>query len=144
MKSLHHDPDTPPVGRQPTHPRLVPSKPYPWYGSIRGAEPGQLGVTGGDRFTEQQKAALIEQGRDVPTAEGMLVKRQANDNELDWGLYRLPPVYAFECPVIGRRKDGKVKVISPSGVIKYVGADGWAHRPFLRPRTDAFDHRRFR
>ncbi|MDQ2762169.1 MAG: hypothetical protein M3Y22_01320 [Pseudomonadota bacterium] len=144
MRGLHHDPDTPPVGRQPSRVQIAPSKSYPWYGSIRGGTSEKFGVTGGERFTTQQQAALIQQGRDILTAESLLVKRQANDNELCWALGDLPPVYAFECPVLGRRKDGKVKVVSPSGDVKHVLPDGWAHRPYRRPRVDAYDSRSFR
>ena len=144
MRGLHMDPDTPPVGRQPARVQIAPSKSYPWYGSIRGGVADAIGIKGGDRFTVQQEAELIRQGRDVPTAEALLVKRQASARELYWPLGQLPPVFAFQCPVIGHRADGKVKVISPSGDVKHVLPDGWSHRPFRRPQIDPYDSRSFR
>lgn len=117
------DPNTPPVGRQPATPVIIPSKRQPWYGAI----------IEGHRFTRQQENELIKLGADIATAEAMTVKRQATDREYCWPTSQLPPVFAFECPVLAKRADGRFKVIAPSGERKIVFADGWAHRPKRRP-----------
>lgn len=117
------DPNTPPIGRQPALAKWTPSAPFLWYGSI----------VEGERFTQEQHAQLIRRGlsaADVPT---MTVKRQAKREEHYWPFTELPPVFAFECPIIGKRGD-KVKVIAPNGDAKLVAADGWAHRPYRIPR----------
>ena len=122
------DPNTPPIGRQPDRVHITPSRSQPWYGAI---------VTG-RRFTRQQEAELIKLGADIATAEAITVKRQATGRELWWPTGQLPPVYAFECPVILRRADGRVKVITPSGERKLVRADGWAHPPRRNPASGGF------
>lgn len=123
MRALHLDPDTPPIGRQPEVRRIVPSKPNPWYGSFQD----------GRRFSAEQERELLKRGRDVLTAPALLVKRQATHDEHYWPVGTLPPVFAFEAPIIGKRGD-KVKVIAPSGDAKLVAADGWSHRPYRVPR----------
>lgn len=130
MRRLHLDPNTPPIGCQPDSFLITPSKSQPWYGTRRQ----------GDRFTQQQHHAMIARGLDIPTASSLLVKRQATSMERWTPLGQLPAVYAFDCPVIGKRKD-QVKVIAPSGEVKHVAADGWAHRPYRRPRDDVFSGR---
>ena len=66
---------------------------------------------------------------DPPTVEVITVRRQATDREMWWPIGSPPPVFAFECPVIHRRADGKVRVIAPAGMVKLVRADGWAGFP---------------
>ena len=118
------DPDTPPIGRQPDRIVIIPSKRQPWYGAI----------IDGRRFTRQQQNALIERGADIATAHAMTVKRQATHREMWWPTGQLPPVFAFECPIVGRRANGRVSVIAPDGQPVGVFSDGWAHRPYRRPK----------
>lgn len=134
--------DKPPVGRQGLSALWTPSKPRdPWFGTIRGAERTKIAFVGGDRFTEEQEAALISLGRDVPTAAAMLVKRQAGD-ELTCSPFDLPEVFHFECPTTGEVKaDGKIQVITPGGAAAWVYPDGWARRPLRTPA--AYNVRRF-
>ncbi|MBB5697024.1 hypothetical protein [Sphingomonas yantingensis] len=103
------------VGRQPATPRVIPSHPNPWYG----------GIVDGDPFTTQQRAELSRLSIDPAAVERMTVRRNASDAEMWWPAGSLPPVYQFECPVLGRRADGRVRIISPSGMGKLVFADGW-------------------
>ncbi len=116
------------LGRQPARILVTPSKtPSAWYGAIRGAVKtgfGDHSITGGARFTEQQNEALISRGMDILTAEAMTVQRNAGDHEICNGT-GLPGVYQFECPVLSRRVDGRVRVIAPSGAEKLVEGDGW-------------------
>jgi hypothetical protein len=132
---LHMDPNKPPIGRQALSAIWTPSKPrYPWFGTIRGAQKTKLAFVGGDRFTLEQEAALIELGRDIPTAASMMVKRQALGDEIYRGPYDLPEVFEFECPTTGKvRADGKVQVVTPAGGLAYVYTDGWALRPYRTP-----------
>lgn len=122
------------IGRQPATRIIIPSKPNPWYGTIVGYERDNLAQKGGRRFTEEQERALIERGMDPLTCETITVKRQAcGVTEITPMLNTVQPVFAFDCPVIGRRKDGKIKIIAPIGDAKFVRADGWAHPPKTRP-----------
>ena len=135
--SLGHalNPDKEPIGRQALHALWRPSKPRdPWFGTIRGAERTKLAFVGGDRFTVEQEAALIEMGRDIPTAPSMVVKRQASGDEIYCSSYDLPEVFACECPTTGKTKaDDRVQVVAPSGALVWVMADGWARRPRRTP-----------
>ena len=125
MRALHHDPDARPVlGRQPDVRKLTPSKPFAWYGTWEE----------GHRFSRFQEAALMKRGADPLTAPAMLVKRQAKREEHVWPFTELPPLFAMECPVIGKAADGRVRVIAPDGSLKLVFASGWSHRPFRQPR----------
>jgi hypothetical protein len=132
---FHLDPDKAPVGRQALHAVWIPSKPvYPWFGTVIGGERTKLAFVGGERFTVEQEAKLIELGRDVPTAPAMLVKRQALYDEIWRGPLALPEVFHCECPTTGKVKaDGKVQVIAPAGVFAWVQPDGWAIRPYRTP-----------
>lgn len=116
------------IGRQPARILVTPSAtPYAWYGSIRGGMKtgfGDHSITGGDRFTEQQVEGLISRGLDVLTAPAITVRRNAGDREMSWSFLELPPVYEFECPILSRRADGRVRVIAPSGAEQLVEADG--------------------
>ena len=137
------DPDAmEPIGRQPARCYVTPSKPYPWYGGIVGGKPNERtadlmadsAIVGGERFTRQQTVELINRRMDAagPTVLG---KRQATDRELVCGPGQMPAVFAFECPVIRRRTDGAILVISPSGQALHVCADGWVKPPRRRPRA---------
>ena len=133
MRGVLLDPDTPPVGRQPSSYKLAPSKPTnPWYGAIAEGVRERLGVTGGRRFTVEQERALIKLAIDPLMVTGLMVKRQATPEEVWWPNSQLPPVYAFECPVIGKTVD-RVRVIAPNGSKKLVLESGWIHHPYRDP-----------
>lgn len=113
------------IGRQPTHIQIAPSKPYPWYGLIEGGDFSGVAVTGGQRFTTQQQDAIKRRGFTGSAVEAMVVRRNASHTEIWWNTLSLPPVFEFECPVVHRRADGRVRVIAPSGEEKLVEGDGW-------------------
>lgn len=125
------DPDAVvPVGRQPALRYYRPSGPNPWHGSILGYEVANSAQIGGERFTTEQTETMREMGLDPAAVEAITVKRQATRRE--WGNPRigeLPDVFSFDCPVIGRRTDGKIKVIAPLGVAKWIEATGWVKPP---------------
>ncbi|MCC2978823.1 hypothetical protein [Sphingomonas sp. IC4-52] len=98
------------VGRQPETLFITPSKPNPWYGSI----------VEGDSLTAQQRTVLSTREIDQSAVEIVTVYRQATTRELWWPSTQLPPLYAFECPVISRQSDGFVKVVAPFGDVKRV------------------------
>lgn len=107
------------IGRQPAVMMVTPSAPYAWYGTIRDER----------RFTEQQIGKLITAGKDPLTCEAIEVRRNATDREHYWPIGSLPPYFAFECPVVTRLADGRIKIIAPSGENKIVLRDGWVTRP---------------
>ncbi|KQN12028.1 hypothetical protein [Sphingomonas sp. Leaf28] len=117
------------IGRQPATYLITPSKPRPaWYGTIEGGEKTGFGghsITGGKRFTNEQARECISRGLDVLTAPAITVKRNSSIDEIWSGAHGPRPVYQFECPIIRRMADGRVRVIAPSGVEKIVEADGW-------------------
>lgn len=115
------DPNTPPIGRQPSIRRSAPSVRTPWYGDIIGYRDVAGAQVGGERWTRQQVAALIQRGLDPLTCQSMKVRRQSVGEEVCTPLNELPAVYEFECPVIGK------------GQPSLVHADGWAHHPRRRP-----------
>lgn len=129
------DPDAvKPVGRQPALRVYTPSKPNPWHGTIIDYEVVNYAQTGGERFTGQQVCTLHEMELNPATVEVITVKRQPSSRE--WGVPRvgeLPDVFAFDCPVIERRRDGKIKVISPSGNLNWIEPTGWVSPPSTRP-----------
>jgi len=107
------------MGRMPANVLISPSREYPWYGRYQA-----------DRvLTEQQYNALITAGADPTTAETITVRRNASEQELWWGTNQYPPYFEFECPVVARLADGRIKVIAPSGSNKIVLRDGWVTRP---------------
>ena len=108
-----------PVGRQPDIKLVTPSSVNPWYGTIVEGRP----------FTKEQEAQLISRGIGPVGCEAIEVRRNATDREFYWGIGQRPPFFAFQCPVIGRMADGRIKVISPSGFPKIVLRDGWVTRP---------------
>lgn len=105
------------AGRQPKNAQITPSNWSPWYGSIIPDDP----------LTTQQRADLDK--RRLPQDQPrMLVYRQASSREMWWPDGGPPPVFEFECPIIGHRLD-KVRIIAPSGEAKLVQGDGWVSRP---------------
>ncbi len=129
------DPDAmTPVGRQPALRVSTPSGPNPWHGTIIGYEVVGSAQVGGERFTGEQGRTLREMGLDPDTVEVITVRRQATPRE--WGnpdTGCLPDVFAFECPVVGRRRDGKIKVISPIGNLNWIESTGWTSPPKTTP-----------
>lgn len=117
------------IGRQPVAYLITPSAArFPWYGTIEGGEKTGFGghsITGGQRFTNEQARECISRGLDVLTAPAMTVRRNSTMNEIWCGFRDLRPVYEFECPIIRKMADGRVRVIAPSGDEKLVEADGW-------------------
>jgi len=103
------------IGRQPKVLHISPSKSYPWYGKI----------IEGRRFTVEQELGLAHLGIKPDDVEAMKVRRTSNDNEFWTPLYTYPPVFEFECPILGHRADGKVKVLSPCGDAKLIFSNGW-------------------
>ncbi|QUT07968.1 hypothetical protein KFK14_11585 [Sphingobium phenoxybenzoativorans] len=102
---------------------ITPSNQGFWEGSIRE----------GDRFTNEQMHSMIVYGLVPGEVETLVVTRPATARELWWPTGTPAPVFEFECPVLGLRKDGKVKVISPSGLAKWVWPDGAITRPRKAP-----------
>jgi hypothetical protein len=129
MKPLGERPMGEIIGRQPASYIVTPSKArFPWYGTIEGGEKTGFGghsITGGQRFTNEQARECISRGLDVLTAPAMTVRRNVGIMELSVGTFRPVPVYQFECPIIRKMADGRVRVIAPSGDEKLVEADGW-------------------
>lgn len=126
-------------GRQPlSHSiRIAPSNPNPWYGSIIGGTDGSNGIEGGERFTVEQRMRLRERGLDPAQVETVTVKRNATHNEAYWGIGQVPPQFHFDCPVIGRGRTGKLKVICPAGWVVDVNPDGWSGKPG-KPRSPSW------
>ena len=109
--------------RQPETVIITPSNPSPWYGF-----PAE-----GDRLTAQQKHHWAELGRD-DAPEIITVFREATTREMWWSSISAPPVFQFDCPVIKRLADGRIRVISPYGMDKIVLASGWVKEPSKRNR----------
>lgn len=108
------------LGRQPRIVLVTPSKAgSPWLGYILD----------GQRFTEQQQAALISRGMDVLTAKAMTVRRKVRIEDEVWPTFDPWPIYEFECPVLNTLANGYINVISPSGKVKAVQGDGWIAKP---------------
>jgi len=126
--------DRPIVGRTPLSYKITPSKSQPWYGTVTGAfVRTTIAIVGGDRFTQQQMFALEDRGIDPVEVESITVRREASMEEIWVGFRSYSPVLGMECPVLTRRGDGKIKVIAPSGELKWVRPDGWAHKPTRNP-----------
>lgn len=107
------------LGRQPGLQLVTPSKPNPWFGTA--AE--------GDRYTVQQLHEMARLKLDPEVVESILVKRLSSYKENWWPKGGLTPFYQFECPVLGRLRDGRVKILAPAGLPMIVFGDGWATRP---------------
>ena len=127
------DPNTPPIGRQPSVRQVAPSIRTPWYGNVTGYREVHGIQVDGDRWTTQQAAAILSRGLDPLTCEAMTVRRQAVGEEVWTPVGQLPAVFAFDCPIIQQMADGQIKVIAPDGEPKIVRADGWGHPPRRRP-----------
>jgi hypothetical protein len=116
------------LGRQPVTLYIAPSKPNPWYGTIVDGVAGKFAITGGERFTAEQAFAIRQRGLDLAKLEVIAVTRNATTREMYWSKSSPTPQYQFECPVLARRRDGRISVISPSGLPEIVDADGFAGR----------------
>lgn len=116
------------MGRQPATLYVTPSGEHPWYGTYLGNR----------ALSEQQFNAMISAGLDLTSPETVTVRRNATDREMWWGLNSFPPYFEFECPVLSRLADGRIKVIAPSGANKIVLSDGWATRPGKRKSAGAW------
>lgn len=110
------------LGRMPERVLIVPSKRQPWYGAW---EPGA-------RLSIAQLDELRRRGIDPDTVEVMEVRREATHAEYYIPIHTWPPVFAFECPVIGQYGD-RVRVIAPDGGVSLIRRDGWAHKPRTSP-----------
>ena len=118
------------MGRQPAEARITPSKPNPWYGTITGGTREAGAIKGGSRFTAEQDRELARRGiDDTVDVQALTVRRSATMAEAWWPDTQPPPVFEFECPVIGTRADGRLVVISPAGDAKLVQPDGWTSAP---------------
>lgn len=105
--------------RQPERLYITPSKPNPWYGTI----------VEGDPLTIEQRRALAQQQLDPAKIETLKVRREATSREFYWGRNQAPPVFAFDCPVLDRRRDGKIRVIAPGGWAELILPNGWVRPP---------------
>lgn len=101
--------------RQPDTIVINPSRSYPWYGCW----------TEGDRLTHGQRAALASRAIDADTVEIITVRRHATTQEMWWPTNQPPPVFEFDCPVLGRQRDGRIRIIAPSGEQALIEGDGW-------------------
>ena len=83
---------------------------------------------------------MIRLNIDIPTAKSMTVKRQANQSEIWTGCGTLPAVFAFECPLVPVKPtaNGRIRVITPAGLLAWVLPDGWAHRPYRQTEFDPY------
>jgi len=108
---------------------ITPSNIDAWFGYWRGD----------DELTQQQVRELAEAGFDPATVETMDVFLRTTAKQL-WvpsGAFGAPPNYPWRrirCPIVGRRLDGRVKVIAPIGDRKLVWEDGSINRPKTRNR----------
>ena len=112
------------LGRQPDVIRITPSKPYPtWSGSIVES----------DNLTVEQRMAIAQLGLNPDAIEIVTVHRQADCfSEVVCPANSPRPEFAFDCPVLSRGSDGRVKVIAPRGVAKFVTEEAgrlWATKP---------------
>jgi hypothetical protein len=101
--------------RQPDRIQITPSAPCDWYG----------GWDADQRMTWQQRATLGRLGFDPEKVEWITVRRRAVMAEMWWPEGQAAPVFEMPCPIIQRRADGCIKIISPAGVNRVVQPDGW-------------------
>lgn len=106
--------------RQPDKIVITPSNQSPWIGSVDAPD---------QRFTLQQLYVLSLAGRDPAQVEAVTVFREATTREMWWPTGSPPPVFQFDCPVVQRLGDGRIKVIAPGGDKKIVLANGWVRMP---------------
>ena len=135
MRYGHEDPNKPPVGRQPKIRRITPSRINPWYGTINGYSENELAQEGGEQFTLEQQHAIACRGLVADTVETITAKRQATGDEIWCPEGQLPSVFAFDCPVVGKHHDGRLRVIAPSGTEKLIRPDGWTSWPKTKRRV---------
>lgn len=113
------------MGRQPVPCQWTPSKSQPWYGII----------IEGERFTKQQLHILKRRAIDPATAEAITVTRYADMTETWWPSRSPKPIFQFECPVVHRCHDGRIRVVRPDGTEGLVYADGWNTPPPTKRRN---------
>lgn len=111
--------------RQPDMLVITPSNQSPWVGHVDAPD---------DRFTRAQLYQMGQRGMVPETVEAITVYREATSREMWWPTGAPAPVFQFDCPVLERRRDGKVKVMAPSGEGKFVLANGWVREPSRRNR----------
>lgn len=110
---------SPPI-LQPASFRITPSRaPSPW--------PGKWDE--GACYSRQQLAAMTRLGLDPDAVEAIRVKRSASSAETWFPTGDYAPVHEYDCPILSRRKDGKLQILGPAGVPATVAADGWVKRP---------------
>ena len=93
---------------------ITPSNINPWRGARKS----------GARWTNDQLRMMALAGIDPETAEAITVRSAVTDRDMWMPRGAARHVFVFECPVLKRRADGKVLVISPAGFRKWVYADG--------------------
>ncbi|KTF68655.1 hypothetical protein ATB93_13090 [Sphingomonas sp. WG] len=100
---------------------IAPSNQSPWVGWLDAP---------GDRFTRAQVGAMKGNGID-PDTHGVFVTvfREATSREMYWPRGVAPPVFQFDCPVLSVTRDGRLRVIAPSGDVKIVLRNGWVKEP---------------
>jgi len=83
----------------------------------------------GARYSDAQLYEMVVRGLSPDTAEAIRVMRPASRDETWWGVDLPAPIHEYDCPVLGRRADGRIKILAPAGIAKLVLADGWTHHP---------------
>lgn len=94
--------------------RVTPSRIDPWRG----------GWSAAGRFTGEQLRKLPALGLDPATVETVLVRSKATTREMWWPTGSPAPEFRFECPVIGRRRDGRLLILAPAGIACLVAIGG--------------------
>jgi hypothetical protein len=105
---------------------VVPSRPDPWFG--RWA-PGSV-------LTEEQLDQLAQRGLD-PDTEQLDVHVSVSQAQLWVPLGDKRPWRLIPCPIVGRMKDGRLKVVAPNGERKLVWPTGELRKPWLWPGEKA-------
>lgn len=101
---------------------ITPSVLNAWRGSRRP----------GARWTIMQEQFADQHSVDLETCEAIKVRSKVSAREAWWPTGQPAPVYVFECPVIRRRKDGHLLVLSPAGLAKWVYPDGSISKGSMR------------
>lgn len=91
---------------------ITPSNINPWRGQRREA----------DRYTMEQHWRMKQAGIDPDTVEDVIVRDRTSWRE--WWSGGAQPVYVMPCPILERRPNGELLVLSPAGDRKIVQADG--------------------
>jgi hypothetical protein len=105
---------------------IVPSRPDPWFG--RWAP--------GSTLTEEQLHQLAQRGLD-PDTERLDVHVSVSQAQLWMPLGEKQPWRLVPCPIVGRMKDGRLKVVAPNGERKLVYATGELRKPWHWPGEKA-------